>query len=208
MYLAVGASLRSVAETFRKFSELPEEAIGAIIDNYETAVDLRELGRIINYGAVYTNKMLEARPGEMGRHVGKFLASLDNEELAAAGKAVFLELKDFVLDDPAVSAALEPEAIGERINEGLALFNRFCWENPQLIGEKAARVLAVVDMDQVILAAKEAASATFIALLKNPDVIKKAMKPLAKPAAIAAGVASVAMSGLVAGVLILRRRRR
>lgn len=208
MYLATGAALRTVAETFRRFTELPEEAIGSFVDNYEAAVDMRDMGRIINYSAVYMNKVFAARPGEMSRHLGKVLASLDAEELAAAGKAALLELKDTALGDPALSAALEPERVGEMINTGLAAFNRFAWQNPGLLADKAARTLAVVDMDQVVLAAGEVIGAGFKALRKNPAVIGKALKPLARPAAIAAGAGAAAAGGLIATVLVIKKVRK
>jgi hypothetical protein len=208
LYLATGAALRTVAETSRRFSELPEEAIGAIIDSYEEAVDMRELGRMINCSAVYMNKVFEARPGEMARHMGKLLASLDTEELATAGKTAFIEVKDVVLADPTIGAALEPEAVGEMINAGLAAFNRFAWRNPGLMADRASRTLAVVDIDQLVLAVGELVSAGTKALIKNPDVVKKALKPLAKPAAIAMGAGAAALGGLVATVIVVKRLRK
>jgi len=204
MYLAVGASLRTVAETFRKFSELPEEAIGAIIDSYEEAVDLRELGRIINYSAVYANKMFEARPGEMTRHVGKLLASLDTEELAAAGKTAFFELKDVVLADPTVSAAIEPEAVGAMINKGLAAFNGFMRENPDLIAGSLVRTVNTLDTAELHLAMRGLALPIAKALIKDTDVVWNAVKPVMK-VAVAAGVA---LGGLVGGLVVYRKMRK
>ncbi len=204
MYLAVGASLRAVAETFRRFSELPEEAIGAIIDSYEEAVDMRELGRIINYSAVYMNKVFEARPGEMSRHVGKLLASLDTEELAAAGKTAFFELKDVVLADQAISAALEPEAVGALINRGLAAFNGFTRENPDLIAGKVVRTVNTLDTAELHLALRGLALPLAKALLKDTDVVWNAIKPVVKVVA-AAGAAAGA---LVGGFIVYRRLRK
>lgn len=208
LYLAVDAALRTVSETYRKISELPPQALGDIMDAYDEALDVREISKIANYHAVLFNKVCEERPDWVSDTLAKILAGLDNEELARTSKTVALQVKDAVLADPAISAALEPEAIGERINAGLAVFNRFCWENPHLMAEKAARTLAVLDMDEVVLAVNELVVTTVRALLKNPDVIKKAMKPFAKPAAIMAAAGAVVMGGLVGGVLILRRRRK
>ncbi len=205
--LATGAALRTTAETMRRVGELPEEAVGSFVDILAETVDPRELGRIVNYGAAQASKAMAARPGEMGRQVGRLLASLEGEELAEAGKAAFLEIRDAALADPALQAALEPERVGEMINTGLATFNRFAWRNPGLMADKAARTLAVVDMDQVVLAAGEVMGAGLKALVKNPAVIGKALKPLAKPAAIAAGAGAAALTGLAAMVLIVRRWR-
>jgi hypothetical protein len=207
-YLAVGAALRTMTELARRFSEMSEEAIGTFIDSYEEGVDMRDLGRMINYGAVYMNKVFEARPGEMGRHLGKMLAALDTEELAAAGKKAALQAAGTVLADPTIKAALEPEAVGEMINAGLVAFNRFAWQNPGLMADKAARTLAVVDMDQLVLAAGEVVQAGTRALLKNPAVMGKALKPLAKPAAIAAGAGAVAMAALAAAAIVIHRLRK
>lgn len=204
LYAATGASLRAVAETFRKFSELPEEAIGAIVDGYEEAVDMREMGRIINYGAVYANKMYEARPGEMTRHVGTLLASLDTEELAAAGKTAFLELKDVVLADPTVSAALEPEAVGAMINRGLAAFNAFMQENPDLVASNVVRAVNTLDTAEMHLALRGLALPITKALIKDTDVVWNAVKPVVKVAA----AAGAALGGLVAGLVVYRRMRK
>lgn len=208
VYLATGAALRTVAETMRRFTELPEDAIGAIIDSYEEAVDMRELGRIINYGAAYMSKAFEARPGEMGRHMGKLLASLDSEEIAAAGKVAALQAAGAALADPKVKAALEPEAVGEMINAGLAAFNGFAWRNTGLMADKAARALAVVDVDQLVLAAGELIGAGAKALAKNPDVVKKALKPVMKPAATAVVAGAAAFAALTAAVIVIKRLRK
>ncbi|MEW6553693.1 MAG: hypothetical protein AB1384_05350 [Actinomycetota bacterium] len=208
VYLAVGAGLRATAETFRRFSEMPEEAIGAFIDSYEEAIDMREVARIINYGAVYMNKVFEARPGELARHTGRMLAGLDTEELVAAGKTAALQVAGAALADPTIKAAMEPEAVGEMINAGLAAFNRFAWQNPGVMADKAARFLAVVDTDQLVLAAGELAGAGIKALMKNPEVVRKALKPLAKPAMMAAGAGAAALAGLAATVLVVRKLRK
>ncbi len=113
-----------------------------------------------------------------------------------------------MLADPTISAALEPEAVGEMINAGLAAFNRFAWQNPGLMADKAARTLAVVDMDQLVLAVGELAGAGIKALVKNPAVVRKALKPLAKPAAIAAGAGAAALVGLTATVLVVHKLRK
>ncbi len=208
VYLAIGAGLRATAELGRRFSELPDETIGAIIDAYEEAVDMREVARIINYGGAYMNKVFEARPGELARHTGRMLAGLDIEELAAAGKVAALQVAGAALADPKIQAAMEPEAVGEMVNAGLAAFNRFAWQNPGLMADKAARTLAVVDMDQLVLAVGELAGAGFKALIKNPAVVRKAFKPLAKPAAVAAGAGAAALVGLAATVLVIHRLRK
>ena len=204
MYLAVGAALRTVAETFRRFSELPEEAVAAIIDSYEEAVDMRELGRIINYSAVYTNKVFEAKPGELGRHMGKLLTSLDTEEIAAAGKTAFFELKDVVLADPTISAALEPEAVGAMINKGLAAFNGFTRENQDLIAKKVTGTLNALDTAELGLAVRGLVWPLTKAVLKDTDVVWNAVKPLAK-VTVAAGAA---LGGLVAAVFVFRKLRK
>ena len=204
MYLAVGASLRAVAETFRRFSELPEEAIGAIIDSYEEAVDMREMGKIINYGAMYANKMFEARPGEMTRHLGRLLASLDGEELAAAGRSGFFEIAGAVLADPAIMAAAEPEAVGAMINRGLAAFNGFLRENPDLIAGSVVRTVNTLDTAEMHMALRGLALPVAKALIKDTDVVWNAVKPVLKAAAVA-GVAVGAMAG---GFLAYRRFRK
>jgi len=204
LYAAVGVSLHTAAETFRRFSELPEEAIGAIVDAYEEAVDMKELGRIINYGAVYANKMYEARPGEMTRHIGTLLASLDTEELAAAGKTALLELKDVVLADPTVSAAIEPEAVGAMINKGLAAFNDFMRENPDLIAGSVVRTVNTLNTTELHLALRLLALPIAKALIKDTDVIWNAVKPVVK-VAVAAGAA---LGGLVGGLVVYRKLRK
>jgi hypothetical protein len=135
------------------------------------------------------------------------LAGLDTEELAAAGKTAALQVAGAALADPAIKAALEPEAVGEMINAGLSAFNSFAWQNPGLMADKAARVLSVVDMDQLVLAASELAGAGFKALMKNPDVVRKALKPVARPAMMAAG-AGAALVGMAAVVLAVRKLRK
>ncbi len=94
VYLAVGAALRATAET------LPQVLRAAGRDRRRHHRQLRGgrghagVARIINYGAVYMNKVFEARPGELARHMGKMLAGLDTEELAAAGKAAALQVRE------------------------------------------------------------------------------------------------------------------
>ncbi len=204
MYLGVGAALRATAEMCRRFSELPEEAVGAIIDAYEETVDMREVGRIINCGAAYMNKVYEARPGEMGRHLGKLLASLDNEELAAMAKAAFLETKKFVLADPAIGAALEPEAVGAMINRGLAAFNGFARENPDLIAKKVTGTLNALDTAELGLAFKALVWPLAKAVLKDTDVVWNAVKPVAKVAAVGAA----AVGALGGGFIVIRKLRK
>ncbi len=204
LYLAVGASLRAVSETFRKFSELPDEAIGAIIDSYEEAVDMRELGKIINYGAVYANRMFEVRPGEMARHTGKLLASLDTEELAGAARNAFFQVKDAALADPALKAAMEPEAVGAMINRGLAAFNVFLRENPDLIASSVARTVNTLDTAEMHASVRGLALPVARALLKDTDVVWNAVKPALKVAA-AAGAAVGALAG---GIIAWRKLRK
>ncbi len=207
VYLAVGAGLRGAAEAMRRLSELPTDAVASTVESFEEAVDAREIGRMIGYFAALSNKSFAASPDYLGRFTGRLLASLDTEEITAMGKTAALQVAGAALADPGIKAALEPEALGEMVNAGLAAFNRFAWENPGLAADKAARFLAVVDMDQLVLAVGELAGAGIKALVKNPDVVKKALKPLARPAAIAAGAGAAAFMGLAATVLVVRKVR-
>ncbi len=208
LYLAVGALLRSAAEQMRRFSDLPPEAVAAMDAYFEEAVDPRDLARVLNYNAVLLNKAFDARPDLLGSFLGKLLAGLDTEALAEAGKKMALQARDAALADPTLKAALEPEAIGERINAALAAFNAFAWRNPGLMADKAARALAVVNVDDLVLAASEVGAAAFAALRKHPEVIGKIARPLlarvAKPAAMGAG----AVTALAGAVLLVRRMRR
>lgn len=206
LYLAVGALLRSAAEHLRRFSELPPEAVAAMDAYFEEAVDPRELARVINYNAVLLNKAFDARPDLLAGFTAKLLAGLDTEALAEAGKKMALQVRDAALADPAVKAALEPEAVAERINAALAALNAFAWRNPGMMADKAARVLATVNVDDLVLAASEVAGAAFAALRKHPEVIGKVARPLmaklAKPVAICAGVTGA----LVIAAISLRKR--
>ncbi|NPV58028.1 MAG: hypothetical protein HPY75_00025 [Actinobacteria bacterium] len=208
LYLAVGAALRSAAEHMRRFSELPSEAVAAMDAYFEEAVDPRELARIINYNAVLLNKALDARPDLLPGFMAKLLASLDNEALAEAGKKIALQLSDAALSDPAVKAALEPEAVGERINAALAAFNAFAWRNPGLLAEKAERVLATINVDELVLAGSELAAAAFTALRRHPEVIGKAVKPVMAKAAAPAAAAAAALGALLCAGLLIRRLRK
>lgn len=208
--LAVGAALRTAAEGLRRFTELPPEAFAAMAASFEEAVDPRELARIANYGAVLAARVMEARPDLLRGFASGLLAGLDTEALAEAGKAAFFQVRDAALADPKILAALEPEAVGERINEAVAAFNRFAWGNPNLMAEKLSRVLATINVDEAVIAAGEMASAVLKALVKNPQVIAKALKPLARPAAVAlaAGAAAAGVAGCAIGLRRRRRRRR
>lgn len=208
VYLALGAALHATAETMRRLSELPSGAVGATVESFEEAVDPRDLARVVNYFAAFASKEFEADPEHLGRFVGRLLAALDTEEIAAACKVAALQAAGAALADTKVKAALEPEAVGEMVNAGLAAFNGFAWRNPGLMADKAARTLAVVDMDQVVLATGEVIGAAFEALRKNPAVVGKALKPLARPAAIAAGAGAAALAGLVAAVIAVKKLRK
>jgi hypothetical protein len=204
LYLAIGAALRSVAGTYERFLELPPHALAGIMDAYEEALDVREIGRIANNHATLFNRICEVRPDWVGDSLGKILASLDNEELAKTGRTTLLQVRDAALADPAISAALEPEAVAERINAGLVFFNEFTRENPNLVTDKVSRTLAALDMDEAERAVKEMMWTTFRVLMKNPDILKRALKPIVKPMI----AATVAMGGLVGGVLVVRRLRK
>ena len=203
LYLAVSAALRGVGETYRRFSELPPEALGAMVDAYQEAFDMRALHQVVNYNAVLFNKVCEVRPDMVGTTLGKVLEGLDTEEMSQAGKTVALQVKDAVLADPTISAALEPEAVGERINEGLAAFNRFSRENPGLVAEKISRTLAVLDTDELSQAMGGMAKQMTKAMMENTDFLMKMAMPVVKPAAVGAAV----MGGLLMGLLVLRRLR-
>ncbi|MBC7228875.1 MAG: hypothetical protein H5T74_00585 [Actinobacteria bacterium] len=207
LYLAVGAALRAAAEHLRRFSELPPEAVAAMDAYFEEAVDPRELARVINYNAVLLNKAFDARPDLLAGFAGKLLAGLDTEALAEAGKKAALQVKEAALADPAVRAALEPEAVAERINAVLAAFNAFAWRNPGLMADKAARVLGAINVDDLVLAASEVAAAGFAALRRHPEVIGKVAKPLLTKAAKPAAAAAAALGVAAAAVLLVRRRR-
>lgn len=202
--LAVAASLRAAAETLRRFAEMPDDTMAAIADAYAEAVDPRELGRTINYGAACANRAFDARPDMLGRHLAQLLASLDIEELALAGKRGALQVKDAVLADPAVSALLEPESVAAAINSGLAAFNRFSRENPDLLAAKVAGTLNALDTLELGMAFRGAALPLLKAFLRDSDIVWNAVKPAAKVAAAAA----LALGGLAAGAVIFRRLRR
>jgi hypothetical protein len=208
IFLAVGAALRAAVETSRRLKDLPASVFESAASSFAEAVDPHDLAAIVNYQAMLLGRMFEASPEMLGDFTGGLLAGLDTEELAAAGKEAATQVVHAAMADPAISAALEPEAVGEMINKGLEAFNRFAWSNPGLMVDKAARTLAVLDMDQLVLAVGELIAAGTKALLKNPTVVKKALKPLARPAAIAAAAGAVAAGALAGAVLIIRKARR
>lgn len=203
LYLAVSAALRSVGETYRRLGELPPEALGAMVDAYEEAFDVRALHRMVNYNTALFNKVCDVRPQVVSATLGRVLEGLDTAEMARAGRTAALQVKDAVLADPVISAALEPEAVGERINAGLAAFNRFSRENPDLVAEKLSRVLAVLDADELAHALSGVAGQTARAMMNNTDFLVRMARPVVKPVAVGAA----ALGGLLAGFLALRRLR-
>ncbi len=144
MYVAVNAALRAAADFFRRFAELPPETVRELVAYYRETVNPQELARLLNYNAVILNKTCDVAPDLVKETVGSLFSALDREELARAGRSLALQAVEAVLADPAVDAALQPEALGERINAGLAAFNRFVRENPEMVS-RVARTIGAVD---------------------------------------------------------------
>ena len=87
---------------------------------------------------------------------------------------------------------------------GLAAFNRFTRENPDLIADRMARTMAVVDVGELGRAAGGLVAPLMKAMAKNGDLLKNVVKPVVRPLVMGA----LALGGLVGGAVVLRRRRR
>jgi len=99
---------------------------------------------------------------------------------------------------------MEPEAVGAMINRGLAAFNAFLRENPDLIAGSVVRAVNTLDTAEMHMALRGLALPVAKALIKDTDVVWNAVKPVLKAAAVA-GAAVGAMAG---GFLAYRRFRK
>ncbi|WP_287155088.1 hypothetical protein [Candidatus Solincola tengchongensis] len=199
LYAAVNAALRGTAEFLRHFAELPPEGMERMVAHYREAFRPREAARVVNYNAAILNKAFRVAPDLAGETLGEFLAALDREQTSAAGKALFLKFRDALLSDPGVQAALQPEALGERINAALAAFNRRLGENPSAVAEKVVRTLKAVDGGELRRAAAGLLYPLFGSLMRETDLGKRVWK------------AAMVSGGAVVGLLTLRwlgKRRR
>lgn len=198
LYAAVNAALRATAEFLRRFAELPPEGVERMVALYREGFDPRELARVVNYNAAILNAAFREAPDLAGETVGEFLSALDREQAAEAAKSIFFQLKDTLLNDPGVSAALEPEALGRRINEGLATLNRYLRENPGTV-ERVARTLRAVDMGELRKAVAGLVMPLGGALLRDSGLASGVRRTV--PWAGAAAAAAVAL-------ILVRRRKK
>jgi hypothetical protein len=196
MYTAVNAALRATAEFLRRFAELPPEGVERMVSHYREAFQPRELARVVNYNAAILNKTFQVAPDLAGETLREILSALDREELAKAGKSMLFQARDALLSDPGMQEAMQPEALGEKINAALAAVNRWLEENPGALAEKAARTLAAVDGREL----RRAAAGFALPLMKTfmrETRIGERMKKM-----------TLALGGAVAGLLALWRLRR
>ncbi|MBC7248329.1 MAG: hypothetical protein H5T73_11210 [Actinobacteria bacterium] len=198
MSVAVNAALRATADLLRRFAELSPEAMEEVVSHYRETFDPREAARLLNTNAVILNKACAVAPELVGETVGGFMTALDREELARAGKSLALQAARAVLADPAVDAALQPEALGERINAGLAAFNRVVRENPDLVS-RVARTIGAVDGKELRRATLGFAFPLIRALARETKAGKTAVR---------AGAGVLALLGAGGALLALRAWRR
>lgn len=198
LYAAVNAALRGTAEFLRRFAELPPEGVERMVSYYRETFRPREAARVVNYNAAILNKAFQAAPDLAVETFGEFLAALDREQVAAVGKALFLQAREALLSDPGMRAALQPEALGERINLVLAAFNRRLGEDPGIMAEKVARTLKAVDGLELRRAAGSLLT-LFVVLIRETDFGEKARK-----VALASGSA---VAGLIVLWCLNKRRR-
>ena len=154
VYLALGAALHATAETMRRLSELPSGAVGATVESFEEAVDPRDLARVVNYFAAFASKEFEADPEHLGRFVGRLLAALDTEEIAAACKVAALQAAGPRWPTPSKGGpgARGGGGDGQRRAGGV---QRFAWRKPRPHGGQGGAHPGGGDMDQVVLADRE-----------------------------------------------------
>lgn len=206
LYVAVNSALRTTAEFLRRFAELPPEDVRRIVSHYREAFHPRELARVVNYNAVILNKAFTVRPDLVKETLEDFLSGLDRKEAADAGKALLRQTAEALLSDPTVSAALEPEALGKRINAALADFNRFLRENPGVVAEKISRTLRAVDTREL----KKAASGVLVplakSLAKETDIPRKVGRLAAAVAAAVVIWGQVLNRGTPRGISKRRKR--
>lgn len=198
MYMAVNAALRATADFFRRFAELPPQAMEEMVAHYRETVDPREAARLLNFNAVILNKACDVAPELIKGTVGVFMSALDREELAKAGKTLAQQAVRAVLADPGVDAALQPQALGERINAGLAAFNRVVKENPDLVN-RVARTIGAVDGKELRRATLGFALPLCRALVRETKLGKTAAR---------AAVGALALAGVGGAVIALRARRK
>ncbi len=196
LYAAVNAALRATAEFLRRFAELPPEGMERMVAHYRERIDPRELARVVNYNAAILNKAFQVAPGLAGETVGEFLAALDRERVAEAGKALLFQFREALLSDPGMRAALQPEALGKRMTTALAAFNRRLGENPGVMAENAARTLLAVDGAELRRTVAGFVLPFFRALLRETGIGEKGKR------------AALLLSGAAAGALILRSARK
>lgn len=198
MYMAINAALRATAEFLRRFAELPPEGMERMVSLYREAFQPRELARVINYNAVILNNAFQAAPDLAEETLKEVFSALDREEAARAGKTILLQARDALLADPGVQAALQPEALAERINAALAAFNRYLRDNPGALAERVARTLGEVDGREL-----REAMLGFIMPLAGYLLRKRGWAERARKAAMVGVVAGAAGTAL----LFLRRSR-
>jgi hypothetical protein len=203
VHTAINAALRAVAENGAKLAELPPQVISDLAEDFEQRFEGRELGRILNNQMLLYNKLCRENPDFLAEILKRVLSAVEPEAWAAAGKATALQVREAVLASPEFSALLQPEAIGDNINAGLAAFNRFLGENPNMVVERVSRALAVVDTDELRQALIGIAGQMAKSAARNRAFVVDLAKPLIKPVAVGAA----AVGGLLVGLVILRKIR-
>ncbi len=196
LYAGVNAALRATAEFLRRFAELPPEGIEMMISRYREAFEPRELARVVNYNAAILGKTFQAAPDLAGETLREFLSALDRERVAEAGRSLLTQARDALLSDPGVQNALQPEALGERINSALSALNRRLGQNPEALAEKVVRTVKAVDGAELRRAAAGFAVPVLRSLLRETGLAEKGKR------------AAVAMGAAAAALLAVRRIRR
>lgn len=147
-------------------------------ERLEQDFEARELGRLLNSLVVLINKLSDHNPDLVSEILRHTLPSIELDKCGVAARTVVLQLKEAALDDPGLSARLKPAAIGGYVNTGLASFNRFSQEKPDLVARGLAGTMSALDGRELSTAVNSLVSQVVDAALENPDILKSVIKPL------------------------------
>lgn len=180
VHTGLNAVLRTVAETSRRLSELPESALEELAEDFEERFEARELGRILNSQMELFSKLCEHNPDMLGKILVRTFSATDPQVWADASRAAALQVRDAAFTAPQISAALQPQAIGRDINLALAAFNRYSQRNPEMVASKVSQTLAVVDAAELKKAVESVSASLVRALVDNSEVLMAVLVPAAK----------------------------
>ncbi len=144
------SSYRAVASIMEKANALPRETLSKMVTSVAEDLEVGELGRALVSIADLNRRVIAENP--------ELIAGLSRRTLSA------LEID------------LSPEALAERANRGLSLYNEWTSKNPDKVTGALDTFLTGVDTQQLEQVAQTSATHLTEVLSRHPEVLKAVVK--------------------------------